>query len=157
MKYTSEYIIAHYDVVIKDVEGYPMHFKGNGLSDIFKLKAMADALGRTCVVYKNGSPISDEVVARSSAYRKMKESVGVPKSSSENEAKSNVETARIRINAFDRNSSAALSESVEVSSVDQYLQKIDAFEKQIKFSNYYFDNEYLEGDRYLANECLKTV
>lgn len=64
-------------------------------------------------------------------------------------------TARIRLNAFDKDSSESHSRTIEVDSVQDFLNQRERFDKDVPFSRFYFDNEVLDGDDELITELEK--
>jgi hypothetical protein len=63
-------------------------------------------------------------------------------------------TARIRLNAFDKDSSANFSKTIEISSLTDFMEQETTFDGEIPFSRFYFDHEFLDGDEDLANQCF---
>ena len=60
----------------------------------------------------------------------------------------NIETsARIRLNAFDKNSGASYSKLVTVFNVKEFIEQEDIFDKEVPFSRFYFDHEFVKIGR----------
>lgn len=57
-----------------------------------------------------------------------------------------METARVRLNAFSKDTSGSHSETVEVSSLDSFKELEKLFDNKVPFSRFYCEHEILEGD-----------
>jgi hypothetical protein len=54
--------------------------------------------------------------------------------------------ARVRLNAFCRDSSGSHSITIEATSLDDFKSQEKAFETSVPFRRFYFDHEVQEGD-----------
>lgn len=54
--------------------------------------------------------------------------------------------ARVRLNAFSKDTSGTHSETVEVSSINSFKEKAKIFDTTVPFSRFYCEHEILEGD-----------
>jgi hypothetical protein len=64
-------------------------------------------------------------------------------------------TSRIRLNAFDKDSSANYSKTIEVSGLTDFTEQETTFAGEVPFSRFYFDHEFLDGDEGLFNQLVE--
>lgn len=60
--------------------------------------------------------------------------------------------ARVRLNAFDKDSSGSHSLTIEATSLEDFKAQEAKFDAQVPFSRFYFDHEVQDGDDALVTE-----
>ncbi len=64
---------------------------------------------------------------------------------------------RVRLNAFDKDSSESFSKYIEVKSVKDFIKQEGAFDKEVPFSRFYFDHEVDHDGSPLADEIESNL
>ena len=68
-----------------------------------------------------------------------------------------MKTARIRLNAFHKDSSASYSKTVEVKSLARLRKAEKEFEQEVPFSRFYTEHECTGGNEKLGNLWVETL
>ena len=64
---------------------------------------------------------------------------------------------RFRLNAFDKDSSASYSESIEANTLKTFQKAVKTFEAIVPFSRFYTEHEVTDGDVTQGEKWIATV